>query len=153
MLKPLEQFYCDTCGELINTVEEGYVEWLSSTDYSSRQITNQEFSIIHNKRECSSRNRNDSQQSASLKDFTKEKGLVNLLSKIDCGPIHNPNFNGPNISEFRIYLEFMRRLTLPYYEEARKYWTEAVGDGYFNDMNEIKIYLPDTLKGLIEKYS
>ena len=47
----------------------------------------------------------------------------------------------------------MRRMTVPYYEEARIYWDEAEADGFFADGNEYWIYQPITLKELIERYA
>jgi hypothetical protein len=41
---------------------------------------------------------------------------------------------------------------LPYYEEARFYWNDARRDGYFTGANEVWIYLPSTLKELIQLY-
>ena len=44
MLEPLKQWVCDTCGEIINSSSEGYVEWL--TDDSSPLKSNG-FRIVH----------------------------------------------------------------------------------------------------------
>ncbi|WP_054749991.1 hypothetical protein [Ruminiclostridium josui] len=56
------------------------------------------------------------------------------------------------VADIRKWIDFYRRLQLPYYEEARQYWEEAISDGYFDDANEIYIYLPEKLKRMIEHY-
>ena len=46
----------------------------------------------------------------------------------------------------------MRRLTIPYYEEARLYWSRAEADGFFDGANEVWLYMPHNLEALIERY-
>jgi hypothetical protein len=41
-MKPLQEWLCDTCGEVIRRPEEGYVEWLQSKEDGVR-----EFNIVH----------------------------------------------------------------------------------------------------------
>jgi hypothetical protein len=89
----------------------------------------------------------------NLSDFLGEIGIINLLCMIDPGPYHSRVFKGPSIKDFREFVEIARRLTIPYYEEARQWWIEATNDGYFSGSNEIYIYLPKSLKQMIEHYS
>ena len=44
-LIPLKQFICDTCGGIINSPEEGWLEWL--LDVNTTPHTNYGFKIIH----------------------------------------------------------------------------------------------------------
>ena len=81
-----------------------------------------------------------------------EYQMANILSFLDVGPYHCNTFSGSSINDIREYVELVRRLTIPYYEEARMYWQEALDDGYFTDANEIWIYGTKTLKHLIEEY-
>jgi len=69
------------------------------------------------------------------------------------GPYLDPDGeNVPRVSDLREFTELARRLFLPYYEEARLYWPLAVEDGYFLGVNEVSMYLPDTLKSLVSRY-
>ena len=52
----------------------------------------------------------------------------------------------------QIIVEFMKRLTVPYYEEARLYFKYIKKDMDFYEL-EHHIYHPENLKKLIEKYS
>ena len=38
------------------------------------------------------------------------------------------------------------------YEEARRYFAEAMSDGYFADHNEVSIFMPHTCLAMIERY-
>jgi hypothetical protein len=79
-------------------------------------------------------------------------GLVEMLSFIDAGPYHEPKYQGPQVGDFREFAEIMRRLFVPYYEEARLYWDRAKEDGYFDDANEVWLYLPATSESVVRRY-
>ncbi len=54
-----------------------------------------------------------------------------------------------NMNEF---VEIIRRLHTPHYEEARRHFHAAEGDGLFEGENEITRYLQNTLKTVIKDY-
>jgi hypothetical protein len=151
-MKPLEQFICDTCGQIINSIDDGYVEWLSYHDETLNERIAKDFRIIHHKTKCFKLDHKYGQSTLPLKEFTGTTGLIHLLKLLDIGPFHEPIYSRPDIKDFREYTEFFRRLTLPYYEEARQWWSEATSDGYLENYNEIPIYFPDNLKRMIEHY-
>lgn len=149
-LEPLNQWICDTCGEVINSTRDGYVQW--DTNENDEII---DFIIVHHKPASP---RKDTRagcyrysKDKHIKEFLGEKGLVRLHSLLDPGQYHLPTFRG-GVSNIRGWSEFYKRLHLSYYEEARQYWGRAMNDGYFGGSNEIFIYLPDNLKGMIEHY-
>jgi hypothetical protein len=152
MIKPLEQFYCDTCGELIEDVKNGWFEWLRET--VGEKTFDHSFRICHHTKECRLHSGGWVADS-SLVEFTKEKGIIRLLKFLDMGEtiISTDNYDGPSIRDFREYTEIFRRLAIPYYEEARQYWNEAEHDGEHHGVNEIALYLPDRLERLVKKYS
>lgn len=78
--------------------------------------------------------------------------MAELLQFIDIGAYHELDFAGPHVNDLREWSELARRLTIPYYEQARLFWEQAQSDGYFQDANEILIYTEEFLKELIEKY-
>ena len=145
-LKPLEQWICDSCGEVINSPSEGYVQWQRNDN-----LYIEDYKIVHhkkyspNKKGCYIYDYDD-----SLEDFVGDKGIINSLSLLDAGPNFIPNYTPQ--TDIRKWTEFFRRLHIPYYEEARLYWGRAKAEGYFADSNEIRIYQPDFLKELIENY-
>ena len=78
--------------------------------------------------------------------------MGHLLSFLDEGPIHDPEYSGPRAKDIREFVDIVRRLTIPYYEEARLYWRRAQADGFFSGCGHVAIYQPDTLKLLIDTY-
>ena len=78
--------------------------------------------------------------------------MAQLLHFVDVGEHHEPDFKGPHVKDLREWTELARRLTIPYYEQARLYWHPAHDDGYFDGANEILIYTERFLKELVEKY-
>lgn len=164
-LKPLEQWICDECNEVIAKVGDGYVEWLHPLDGKAHG-----FRIIHHAPHSprrqddppSERSRGGNcyrytnapgRMDISLDSYAGANGLPTLLRLVDIGPYHDENYSGPMARDLREWTELFRRLQLPYYEEARLYWQRALEDGYFDGANEVWIYLPDTLKRLIDRYA
>jgi hypothetical protein len=60
---------------------------------------------------------------------------------------------GPWVQDAREFVELTRRLTVPYYEEARTLWHAARADGFFAGIDETAAYSPATLEALVKKYS
>jgi hypothetical protein len=159
MLIPLKQFICDTCGEIIEKPEDGWIEWIHSDDGMQT-----EFNIVHhagssprkifNHEGCYQHGGRNGRMDNNLNQYINPNVIMSfLLHFLDIGRHHDPsrNYIGKvNISE---YVELVRRLTIPYYEEARLYWEMAKNDGYFDGENEISIYSVNFLKGIIDKYS
>ena len=140
MDQPFTKWYCDVCGESIEAAANGYVIWKPVDDHG--------FKIVHKKR-CDQR---DHISSKALPEFLGPEGLTYLLSKLSIGPILQ-DVDGaalhrrPNLDE---YVDFTRRVQIPYYEEARRlFGTQRVMDD-FHDANEHMPYWPDRLKRMIE---
>ena len=154
MFKPLEQSVCDGCREIINNKAEGWIEWVSKDGMFEG------FRIIHRaerlrrlrKAVAANYLNHVGLMDQHLENFL-QGGTVHLLSFLDTGPHHEPLYNGPRVANMREFVEVFRRLAIPGYEEARLYWNTAEEDGYFNGMNEIEIYLPETLMRLIAAYA
>ena len=78
--------------------------------------------------------------------------MAELLQFVDFGHYHEPEFAGPYVTDLREWAELTRRLTIPFYEEARLYWSEAIDAGDFDSINEIALFTEDFLRDLIRKY-
>ena len=156
-MEPLKQWICDTCHGLIRCPEDGYVEWLHGEDppYNVRG-----FRIVHHAPasprkpdgDCYLYTKHAGRNDLDLKGFVGPLGLVRLLSFIDVGPYHQREYGTHRVDDLRGWTEVFRRLHLPYYEEARLHWYKALEDGYFDGCNEVWLYMPETLKTLIERY-
>jgi hypothetical protein len=163
MLEPLKQFVCDKCGQIIEKPEDGWVEWLHPEDPATGKRKNQGFKIVHHSKasplsdgtrnvRCYHYDNNPLRSDNHLEYFLGENGLSMLYAMVDPGPHFSDGDDVPEVVDFREYMEFLRRLTIPYYEEARIYWSDAKLDGFFSDGNEYWTYLPSTLQWLIRDY-
>src|ERR1035441_6619662 len=80
-LKPLKQWVCDTCREIITAPEDGQLEWVSDDEHRAR-----DFRIVHHPLKSPRRSRkgcynhNDpGSESESLSDLVGADGLAHLL--------------------------------------------------------------------------
>ena len=125
-LTPLRQWICDTCGEIIKSPEEGWFEW-----YDDRKTSLQSgFRIVHHRRPCMYDEGVLRQQGKLVSDLNLttvigSDGLGNLLFHIELSEKGVRKLK--NLNEF---IEILRRLHIPYWEEARLCWEEAYKDGF-----------------------
>ena len=162
MLKPLTQFYCDTCGEIIDSPEEGWIEWIADyNDSLSYEIHS--FRIVHHfthspialetNEGCYQHAGKSGRSDTGLRHFINDDyKMAYILQFLDIGSYHDPNYKGSKLTDMRQYVETVRRITTPYYEEARRYWDRAIEDGFFIDINDISIFGKHNLKRIIEIY-
>jgi len=142
MLKPLSQWYCDVCDEIIEKPEDGYVIWKND-----ESLLCHDFRIVH-QRSCQ-----DFSYTSSLpiSSFISDGGLCKLLSFLSIGHIKG---NGENrIKNLDEFVDFFRRMQVPYYEEARRRFNNMDLIYDFGDSNEYYPYHVDVLKKIIENYA
>lgn len=143
MLEPLKQWFCDVCGDIIEKPEDGYVIW--QHDENRLEF---DFKVIHHVK-CDTK---AYPLSMHLDYFLGEDGRNSLLSFLSIGTIkinlgQRTVFRVKDIDEF---VDFFRRMQVPYYEEARTKFGEGELLDYFSDSNEENPYLSDTLKSIVE---
>jgi hypothetical protein len=164
LLKPLRQWICDECQRVIRAPEQGWVEWL----IESKSRKQKGFRIVHFRAYSPRRPqaychvyREQRKQGGAdvlvdevyLTHFVDRGPTPILLSFIDPGPHVEREYAGPKVADLREWTEFARRLTIPYYEQARLYLDRAAREGFFNNSYEPEIYYPATLKRVIDRYS
>lgn len=162
MLKPLEQFICDTCGGIIEKPEDSYVEFIRESGDLAHS-----FNIVHHapkspyyEEDNSSRSKNCYQHTneigrsdSHLNDFLGTKGIAYITSFIDVGEYHIPEYDGVRFKNGREFATFIRRVQIPYFEEARHHFDKAIQDGLIDGQNELAIFDADFLKEICERYS
>lgn len=141
MLKPLEEFYCDTCGALIEAKKTGFFVFDRDENFKCYN-----FKIVHSQKCCIS----DLPSSFSLERVTSDNGLGILMSWIHIG--RGESSDEPEFQSSKEFAEVFKRLHLPYYEEARKYFTQAENDGML-DGNTNAWHSPEHLREIITRYS
>lgn len=163
MLKPLEQFICDTCEKIIEKPSDGMLEWI---DYDNDETNSHEihsFRIVHqfgaspkpneSNNSCFKHNNSEGGSTDNLCDYLDaDNKMARILSFLD-EDIYEKTYSDCPITDMRNYVNTVRRLTIPYFEEAIQFWNDAKNDGYFANVNDVQVYEADTLKALIVKYS
>jgi hypothetical protein len=145
--QPLTTWYCDVCSERIEDVQKGYLTWKINDSLHSH-----DFKIIH-KTKCALV-LDDHPASVPLRNFVGADGLSYLLSHLSLGPIMlardiKSHCDASNIDEF---VDLIRRLQTPYYEEARRKFRNLKVIENFSMATEIYPYLPDTLEWIVQEY-
>jgi hypothetical protein len=141
MLDPLEQWICDTCGDVIDGPENGYTIWKQDDDRTLHS-----FKIVHHP-DC---DQEDHTLSVSLERMTGMLGMTKLLSYLSLGPFHiGAGERKPrDLDEF---VDFFRRLQVPHYEEARQYYDREEASRLMGGANEYAPYLPQEMQELIQE--
>lgn len=130
---PLTRWKCDHCGEMIESAEDGYVVWEDSASGDAG------FEIIHHGR-C---DKSGKSNSGALRNVLGSDGLAKLTSHLSYG-ILKEGFGQPMIADMDGFVDFFRRVQLPYYEEARTGLLSEQEE--WSDANEVRPYLQDVLQ-------
>ncbi|WP_367599985.1 hypothetical protein AB1O90_04120 [Pediococcus pentosaceus] len=113
-----EYFICDSCGEVIDSPKNGWLEWKDVDVYKYK-----EFRIVHHNKKCMYKSSGDVSD-GSLAEYTNDTGVMRLygfLKSID------------NDEAFDNLLEIIKRITIKDYESVRKDEHSATVHGYIDD--------------------
>lgn len=154
MLVPLNEFICDECSEIIESPKNGYVEWTEIRLENGKTVAS-DFRIVHHllsspikeieKSGCYSKKNKCYIMSLDLQ-YVLDHVHQFLFSFLDLGPFHDPEgMRGSKINNYAEFADFARRLTIPYYEEARKYF----GNFEISGESESCIFTEESLKNII----
>lgn len=117
---PLRSWRCDTCGKPITDPRLGMVVWRDTNEGSYIS-----FKIVHKNidgRRCDPGINADYESSLEIDNFLGTDGLAELLSWISPSPLDGSRIPGvQNLDEF---VTLLRRLQIPFYEEAMPYFTD-----------------------------
>lgn len=143
-------WYCDTCGKLIETPEDGMVQWLTRTGGHRR--VGRDLRIVHHRRKsplggpsgCYPDQHHELRADGSiLADWHLDSvigpdGLVRLLSRIEDGEIPVREVN-----------RVIMRLFVPGYERARRYFEKAIAVGVVEPTLPNDYFFQKQLEGII----
>lgn len=133
--KPLTKWRCDRCGDLIESAQKAYVTW------STLSAGAGDFTIIHQGK-CDDGRKHSS---AALEDFLGADGLARLTAMMSYGPLRGGEHK-PSIADMDEFTDFIRRVQLPHYEEARPYFGAEDVRSDLSDSNEVRPYRQDILQ-------
>lgn len=116
-----EIWICDSCGLAIDSIYDGWVEWLRDVNNDKRTG----MRIVHHRRGCmyneqDQYQKNKMMQDHHLEEFATQDGLLRLLELISDGQFINNDE----------VIEVIKRLFVRDYEFARNYFDEAAQEGY-----------------------
>ena len=143
-LIPLKQWLCDSCGEVIEDPEDGWFEWHSAKDYT---ISN--FRIVHHRLSCMYNEAALKEQGIMVADHhlsvvIGSRGLAYWLFAIELSETGKAS----KIKNLVELVGILRRLHIPYWEEARLYWDRAYRDGFHDGCD----FGESNLQSIIEEY-
>lgn len=145
------QWFCDECGKLIERPEHGCLEWyLDSNDQTCGgfEIVHQKDHSPNGKGGCGGYHEGGSEP---LRNLVGDNAIPGMLKFIDQAA-EEPVFRGPRTHAFREWAEVFRRLTIPYYEEARYCIDRATKAGSFGWQGRTSALPPESLERLAEKF-
>ena len=154
MKEPFKEYICDVCGKRI-TVDKAMLQWLQKKSDESTLETLVDIHVCCNRKPCDSLfeergiKEDLHEQWDHLNSFVGTEHLDKILT-FPCDRII------PDEKHKEI-LSIMRRLAVPYYEEARQYFTRAEYDGFIERLSLYEeghdSWREQILKAIIEKYS
>jgi hypothetical protein len=144
VLEPLTQWRCDYCRQPV-TSDAAYVVWRNDADKLER-----DFKIIHQGR-CDPGDRDEHGYpfSMELSHYLGDSGLSRLLSFISNGRMHRSS--PPSVGDLDEFIDFVRRLQTPYYEEARTRFAEPEVLAMARELSPDQFNDPDTLHEIVSK--
>jgi hypothetical protein len=145
-LIPLKQWICDSCGGIIENPEDGWLEW-----YDSKDEVLSNFRIVHQGKSCTYKEQKLREQGILVAELSLERmiggaGLAHWLFEIE---LEEKGKVKSKIGDLTELVEILRRLHVPYWEEARLYWDRAFRDGFHDGCDFGK----NSLMAIIEEYT
>ena len=156
MKKPFTEFKCDVCGKTIRA-EDAMLQWLQrkKDDSNPFPMILEDIHICCNRKPCDelyelrARYEDLYEQWDHLERFIGPDNLDELLTF----PVERIIPQEKKID----FLEIMRRLTIPHYEEARQFFPNVEHDYYIENLRDYEdghaSWRQQTLKNIIEKYA
>lgn len=152
-LLPLQQWFCDRCGDVIEKPGDGWLHWRDDAAKGVHTIE-----ILHHLRASPRGGAHGCYPESMDSDMHLDvmlgaRGIAHMLAKVDVGEYHDRDGQSLGKVDLRNWTEIVRRLHIPYYEEARRHFREARSNGDLDGINEVALYLEDTLKQIVEDYA
>ncbi|RYU93808.1 hypothetical protein [Emticicia agri] len=144
-----ENWTCDTCGQPIKRIKDGWIEWLSKADslegYGLRLVHHKSASPLATSHGCyydeekTIREENAFVANSAVDYYLGADGLVNLLELM----------HGDLLPKNEV-IEMIMRLHVPGYEQARKYIETAMAEGIIREKEFPEFRTQDELQVVID---
>lgn len=143
MATPLTAWKCDRCQEDIT--DPGIAVVTYRRDDQRRAY---DFLLVHKNldgRRCDPDNDDGYIESIALSQLLGADGLTDLLSFLSAGP-YSGDRGVVRVADFDGYVDLVRRVQIPFYEEARQYWHTERTRELLGGASYAYPYLPDLLE-------
>ncbi|MGB0766170.1 MAG: hypothetical protein ACPGYV_00510 [Phycisphaeraceae bacterium] len=144
MDEPLTRWYCDTCGEPIEGGGDGILVWHRENNLvTGHQIVHRDRCDVPSEGACE-----------NLSNFLGSDGLVYMTAFFTRGRIltlHGEQEEN-EVQDPPAYAELIRRLHVPHYEEARRYFGESSLYERHAGAAEVAPYRQESLISIIEEH-
>lgn len=137
--------YCDTCHEEITDIHGALLAWKDVPTEVGFQSS--DFRIVHKGGKCDYDN---SMATWELGYALGTDGLARLLYFPSIGSLRGPSGPEPRVVNMDQFVDIIRRLQTPQYEEARRYFGTSEVREEFADANEFLPYTQQGLAAIIE---
>lgn len=123
----VDKWYCDSCGQVIESVDQGWVENLSKRSEDGSSYKRYCLRIVHRKEECMYNDKHVFRESRAtvqcmpLSSYASQNGFMELLALISDGEFENNDE----------ILEAIKRVFVKDYEKTRLHFKAAISEGYF----------------------
>ncbi|NED97939.1 hypothetical protein G1H11_21810 [Phytoactinopolyspora alkaliphila] len=134
----LKTWKCDICGEATESVEDAYAYWRD--DVQGREV---DFKIAHKMR-CDPGP--EFVNCMDIDEFLGDDGLTRLLAMLSAGPLKGPQGGEVHVADLNEFVDFVRRLHTPGYEEARPHFRSHEVQEAYCDTDEVFPYLQENLE-------
>ncbi len=133
----VDKWYCDSCGQVIESVDQGRVEnlWKCSEGKSKSYG----LRIVHYEEKCMY-NDDAHLHRVPLSFYTGQDGLMQLLTLISDGVFENNDE----------ILEVIKRIFIEDYEKARFHFEAAISGEYFEPNTKAGFYTESDIQSAIE---
>lgn len=137
---------CDTCGEIIESPKDGYVQWVVFRDEDGQRRA-RDLNIVHHKTTsplgsdaaCYLDATGGSLMDNDLESFLSQNGLMQLLSMLDEGLLPKEQV-----------IEVIKRLHIKGYEHARFHFDKAIAAGVFEPNTRPGFYLTSQIQAVLQ---
>ena len=131
MLRPLEQWRCDCCGGVVEGVWRGCLEWQTT----SATVAVSGFRLVHKTMECTY----DRAELALARERGALVGLDMLVGAAGPGTLLGRlgevmKSDSMRSEDLQAFIEVVRRVQVPYYEEARLALRTEIDEGVHDGM-------------------
>lgn len=107
--EPLKRWRCDVCGGWIEAADKGYVRWLTGPEGVGN------FEVVH-QGDCDD---GEAPYALALRELLGPDGLARLTALLSPGLL-KAGMSPAHLVNLDQWVDLVRRLQLPYYEEARE---------------------------------